>query len=216
MISAPKPTERVAIVGRTGSGKTQMGAFLISVAPLTHMPYVIIDYKGDELLNSIERTREIGFNEVPKKPGLYILRSRPDMETETESFLLRLWDEGNTGLYVDEAYMLPNKAGLQAILTQGRSLRIPAIILSQRPVEVSRFVFSEADHIAAFHLNDDQDIKTLRGRMPKNAFDSRLPDFHSWWYSVKSDTLAVMKPVPDADTIREAIESKLPKRFRFL
>ena len=73
----PNFHQRTAIIGRTGSGKTQFGAWLLSHAPFDKQPYVMIDYKGDDLLNSIDRVREIGLKEVPKHAGLYTIRPTP-------------------------------------------------------------------------------------------------------------------------------------------
>ena len=226
----PKPTERLAIMGRTGSGKTQLGGQVLSTAPFDKMPYVIMDYKRDELLNKIKRTREIGLNEIPKKPGLYIIHNDPGFEDETEKWLFNVWRRGRVGLYFDETYLVPDQKALQAILTQGRSLRIPAICVSQRPVQVSRFVFSEADHVAVFHLNDDRDVETVKKFTPRGFVDyvppehrsvdyprdTRLPNYHSRWYDIKNDRQYVLKPVPTADDIVKAIDARLQPSRRWL
>lgn len=180
----------------------------------------MVDYKGEELLNDITRAREIGFDETPDQPGLYVLHSRPDLEDETEQWLWKVWSQEGAGLYIDEAYMLPEiRAGAyQGILTQGRSKRIPVITLSQRPVRVSRFAFSEASHLIVFDLNDRRDRKTIEEITPPGFMDDArsLPKFHSRWYSVKANRHWTLKPVPDAKAIVADIESQLePKRRWF-
>ncbi len=220
----PRDDEHTAIWGRTGSGKTQLGAFLISKKPLRKSRTVIIDYKGDELLNSLERVREIGHKEIPKKNGLYILHSIPKVDDEKiERWLWDIWDEENIGLYVDEGYMLPQGEAFEAILTQGRSKRIPVITLSQRPVHVSRFVISEASHVAMFDLNDDRDVQTTRGIVPRDfpywvppELGDALPAYHARWYSVKSRGRFVLRPVPKAEHIRRRIDAQLEPKLRWL
>lgn len=211
----PSNQQRVAVIGRTGSGKTQFGAWLLSQSGFDKQPYVVIDYKGDELLGSIDRVREIGLKELPKHPGLYTIRPTPSENDAVEEWLWKAWARERIGLYVDEGYALPDKGAFQAILTQGRSKRIPVICLTQRPTWVSRFVFSEADFYAVFHLNDHRDRLTVQAFTPRERMDlkNRLPDFHSYWYDVGKDRVFQIKPVPDAETIVEAIDARLrPKK----
>jgi len=222
--SWPSNSERTTILGRTGSGKTQMGAFILSRSQFDKQPYIIFDYKGDELLGSIDRIREIGLNEaIPKEPGVYIVRPGITETDETEKYLWKIWERTRIGLYIDESYMLPNsgphdRGALQAIYTQGRSLRIPVIALSQRPAWLSGFFYSEADHFAVFHLNDDRDEKAVQRFFPRGSLRNadRLEDYHSRWYSVKTNSLYLMKPVPDADTIRNELNERLLPKRRFV
>lgn len=211
----PNNSHRAAIFGRTGSGKTQFGAWALSEAPFDVQPYVIVDYKGDALLNSIDRAEEIGFNEVPKSPGLYILKAEPDDEEEMEAWLRSVWKKENTGLFFDEMYMVPQKRALRSILTQGRSKRIPAICLSQRPVWVSRFVISEADFLATFHLHDPKDRAAIQALMPSGALHTRLDDYHCHWYDVGRDALFPLSPVPDANAILNRFDERLSPRRKF-
>ena len=103
----PDNTKRTAIFGRTGTGKTQFGAFILSEAPFDQQPYVIVDYKRDQLLNAIDRAKEIGFNEVPKHPGLYILHAEPETDDDAINGWMRdVWKQEHCGILFDETYML--------------------------------------------------------------------------------------------------------------
>ena len=113
--------------------------------------------------------------------------------------------------------MVPDQEAFQAILTQGRSKEIPAIILTQRPVWISRFVFSEADFYAVFHLNDRRDQKSVAEFTPNTPLwdlTSRIPDYHFRWYDVSGDYSTQMQPVPDRDMILETFEKRLSVRKR--
>ena len=212
----PNLQQRVAVIGRTGSGKTRFGIWLLSHAAFDKQPFVVVDYKGDDLIGGIDRMREIGPKEVPKHPGLYVIRPLPNMGEEVENWLWKIWQRENIGLYVDEGYALPNKGAFQAILTQGRSKHLPVICLTQRPSWLSRFVFSEADFYAIFHLNDRRDKLTVQAFTPKERMDlkNRLPDYHSYWYDVGRDNVAIIQPVPSDDEILDRIEAKLKPRRR--
>src|ERR1700687_1269348 len=204
----PTNDEHTAVVGRNGSGKTMLGAFLLSTKNLQKEIWIVLDYKGEEIFAALEKARHIKFADVPDEPGLYILSSRPDLEQETEDWLWKIWEREKIGVYVDEGYMLPEftKGAYQGILTQGRSKRIPTITLTQRPVKISPFVFSEASHVAVFDLNAKRDRQTVEDRtgegfmswLPSEYAEAGLPRFHSRWYAVKHDGKYVVKPVPKA------------------
>jgi hypothetical protein len=213
----PRIDQRVTIMGRTGSGKTQFGAWLLSVAPFTEQPYVMIDYKYDALLNSITRVREIGFNEVPKEPGLYVLHPLPEADDDNvDNFLRRVWSRENIGLFFDETTLVPDRSAFRSILTQGRSKHIPAIMLTQRPAWVSKHCFTDAEYYALFHMQHQDDHKRIRGFIPDIDLASRLPDWHSRWYDVSQDKLFTLGPAPSADEIVETIDRRLePKRKWF-
>lgn len=200
MTRLPTDQQRIAIVGRTGSGKTRAGMWHLSQRDFHNMRWVIVDYKGDDLI-AASPAQEIDFTKPIKKTmrenGLYVIRPLPEVDDEdVELFLRQIWMTGNTGVYVDEGYMLPDGVSLRGLLTQGRSKHIPMIILSQRPVWMSRFVFSEADFYQLFHLNDKRDKQSIGAFMPEKA-KGRLPDYHSWYYDVGKDDLVTLGPVPD-------------------
>lgn len=207
----PGDDDRVSIVGKTGSGKTVMGVYLLAATRLWEkMPCVLIDYKGDKLIGAVPARDIEPDKPVPKAPGLYRLHSNPflDKDDPVDTFLRRVWDNGETGLFFDEAYMLPDRYGrssgtLRALFTTGRSRKIPIISLTQRPVDVTRYNFSEASHHVVFRLNDKADRDTVRARVPQADFDDAfgegrtLPRYHSLWYDVDRDTVFRIGPCPD-------------------
>lgn len=215
----PGISHKTAIVGRTGSGKTRFGTWLLSLSPFDKIPYVVIDHKREGLFEGIDRIREIGYSETPKFPGLYLLQ--PDTreaahDEKLDDWLLNALDRENIGLYIDEGYSIkPTSRALQTVLTQGRSKHVPVITLSQRPSRVSTFVFSEADFLAFFQLSREDDRKTAQSYAPKNRInlDTPLPRFYSHWYDVAEDTVNVFGPVPDDQKILETIDHRLlPKK----
>lgn len=213
----PGDTHRLFIVGRTGSGKTVFASWILSLQDFAARPWVIIDYKRDPLLNSIDRIREIGLHKVPTEPGIYRINPAPVVDDEAvEDWLLRVWQQENLGLYVDEVYMLPSKVGFPGILTQGRAKHISAIVLAQRPAWLSRFVLSEADYFAAFHLNHAEDRKTVGDCLPHGALKDRLPDFCCYWYDVSQNALFDLKPVPDPAEIAQSINDRLRPNKRWV
>lgn len=214
----PTASERVSVVGRTGSGKTLMGGWLLSEADFHKRPWIVIDFKGDQLINAIPGAHHIDTGDkLPKKPGIYVMHAHPTDEEGIEKKLLEIWEQENTGLWIDEAYMIPrNSPSFGGILTQGRSKKISTITLSQRPSWLSKFVFSEADHFSVFHLNDKNDRKKVSEFLPEEVDLSRNPaEFHSYWYDVKKNKSFLMRPVPDSGMILARFDFRQPKKRTF-
>lgn len=175
------------------------------------MPWVVIDYKTDEHINSIERATYIDLDYLPKNPGIYIVQPDPS-DHRMAKFLTRIWQRGNTGVYVDEGYMIGEdkkaEQRFKTLLTQGRSKHIPMIVLSQRPVWISRFVWSESDFYQVFDIATEDDIDTIEKMLPKGSF-RRMPDYHSVYYDVSKRGLNYLAPVPDEATILDKIDDRL-------
>jgi DNA helicase HerA-like ATPase len=213
----PGPRDRLAVIGRTGSGKTHFANWALSLSNFDRVPWVIIDYKHDDLIKQLPRLAEIKPDgrdlPKPKHAGLYVTHPLPLDSEAVEALLWAVWKQGRTGVYIDEAHILPDKGGLQAILTQGRSKNIPAIVLTQRPSWVSRFVFSEADYYSVFHLNDSRDRKTVGAFVPVDM-ERILPTRHSWYHDVAANRSYQMRPVPDRDFILETVDERSRARWK--
>lgn len=221
----PDNTKRTVVLGRTGAGKTVFAMHLLSGQNWDKQPWVIIDYKSDELIERLEEAypKYIRYlkpsDKPPDRPGLYIMRPLPDDDDEdVERFLKACWAKQDIGIYIDEGYMIaPTSRGLKAILTQGRSRRVPVIALYQRPVYMSRFAVAQADFFAAFEQNDERDLKTTASFVKpaiapngsKITVYSALPQYHCLWYDVGKGHSTVLKPAPSETEILETFGRRL-------
>ena len=214
----PNDTQRLAIIGKTGSGKTQGAAWNLANRSYTTKPWIVFDFKYDQLLNEIPGIREIGVTDkLPKKPGLYIVHPHPDQTEQVEALYWQIWDRERIGVYTDEGYMIPPRSpGFQALLTQGRSKEIPMVTLTQRPAWVSRFVFSESDYLQLYQLTDIRDVKVAKQFMPL-PIETRLPgQYYSWWWDNTRNYKAVLQPVPQRDIILQTFHDRLVQRKRVI
>lgn len=220
----PDVYSRVAVTGQNGSGKTRFGIWLQgTIAQFDKRPYVYIDFKGDELIAAIHRKQAISLKDIPKHPGLYHLPLFPGQEIALEKWLWGIWERGNIGIYIDEGYQIPplSKA-YEAILTQGRSLRIPCMTLTQRPVRCSRFVFTEANYLSCFKLANLDDMKTASELVDFRAKEGvwspyySLPRFHSRWYDSANEFACELEPVPGDADILAIYDDKLRSPRRML
>jgi hypothetical protein len=214
----PSDSQRTVVIGRTGSGKTQFAAWLLSQKSFARRPFFILDFKLDELLNDIPGVKEHTLGDkLPKKPGLYITHPMTSDEEKLEKFLWDIWNKGNAGLFLDETMMVDkNSHAFRAILTQGRSKKIPVIMCTQRPVDISRFCFSESEFKCLFDLDDERDKKTVREFMPIRNKAGKimrdvppLPAYHGYWYDSTSKETTITLPAPSKDEIHHIFRQKL-------
>jgi hypothetical protein len=213
----PTDQQHLTIIGRNGSGKTQAALWHLSNRPLSERPWIIVDFKRDDLVAGIPGLIEIPLKPISKAPasGLYVVRPHPDDSLEIEQFLMSIWNHGNIGVYTDEGYMMststrPSRA-YRAILTQGRSKWVPTITLSQRPNWMDRFIISESTFYQLFHLNSKRDMAVVQDFVDGDIF-KRLPEYHSYYYDVNRNTLEHLHPVPKIETIYDAFERRLPRK----
>lgn len=217
-INLPGPSDRTIVVGQTGSGKTYAGVWLLSHQDIGRRPWVVIDYKREELFRKLGRQtfRSIltPASAAPSKPGLHLIQPFESDDDAMDAFLWRVWKRGGIGIYIDEGMMIPAGRGsaMRAILTQGRSKRIPVIALSQRPVEIDRYFFSEANFYAEFFLMDREDRKTLTRYTPFNPDEVPEP-YHFYWYDGKKRKVDYLAPVPPEETFLGRIRAQAPRRM---
>jgi hypothetical protein len=206
----PSDQNRLAIVGATGTGKTQAAQWHLSHRRYDVMPWIVYNFKADESIDSIPYIREVGLDELPTQPGVYVARPLPDLDDEAVDHQMRaIWKRGNIGVWVDEGYMIsPRNRSFQMLLTQGRSKNVPMIVLSQRPVWMNRFVFSESEFYQVFRLQHRKDRETMAQIVPAD-FDNPLPPYHSWYYDAAMNRVSVTRPVPDLSVIHNTFARRL-------
>lgn len=212
-MNIPGVEDRTIVVGRTGSGKTFGGLWLLTMQDFNMMPWVIIDFKRDQNIGNIPWVQQISVNEMPAEPGLYLMRPTINQMEEVEAWLYAAWERENIGIFIDEGVMLAKSAALDTILIQGRSKHVPVILLTQRPVGISRFAFSESGYMMIFPTHDRREQKIISEFSPlfqdKDSDDANLPRFHSHYYDVVNRTTDKLGPVPNMERMMKTFDKKL-------
>ena len=208
----PGGDARTTILGATGSGKSTCGLWMLAHQRLDARPWVIFDFKRENFFD------RVGFPPItalsldakpPKKPGLYLVAPRPGQDDQVEAFIWRLWEAENIGLYVDEAPLMPDGDAFPAVLQQGRSKRLPVIACTQRPVNVARGLFSEANFVCVYDILDKRDFDIIRGVVPAEMAEP-LP-WHYWrWFDRQRRVVVNMAPVPPPAVVAAQLAAKAP------
>lgn len=210
-MNLPNDSQRHSIIGATGSGKTVAAVWHLSLRNIDSKPWMVYNFKDDSTIDGIPHARHIGVEEIPIKPGVYIVHPKPHETEEVENQMWEIWARQNIGVYIDEGYMVGNNnRAFRALLTQGRSRQIPMIVLSQRPVWMDRFVFSESEFFQVFRLQNKKDVKNVEEFVPADL-SKRLPPFHSYYYDVGENKVSVLKPVPVIEKIHESFDHRLKR-----
>ena len=220
MFKLPSDSQSILLIGKNGSGKTRAAVWHLAQKDLPVSTWVVINHKREKMINSIPGAQFLGMNERPKKPGIYIYQPRPDFDDEAVTALLWwIYETENTGLYIDEGYMInPRDPALNSLYTQGRSKNVPVITLSQRPSRISRFAVSEAAFFQVFYLVDRRDRKLLQEFIPHSLEALMVPiagqpralkDYHSVYYDTSGDEAVIMAPVPGDDEILAIFAEKM-------
>lgn len=211
----PNVRERAAVFGRTGSGKTVFLTWLLSMSSIDEQPWIILDHKDDNYLKKLPRVEQIELGELPKHPGLYRVSAKFTDDEAVDGYLHRILERGNTGIFTDEGYSIPQRepkyVGLKSVFAQGRSKRTPILFATQRPSWINMSVLSESDYFARFHLSHVDDRERAAKFMP-GVPDERLDDYHAYWYDVKQDAYFHLLPVDENETMQRLDERLKPRR----
>lgn len=210
----PGGNDRTVVMGATGSGKTTFGAWLLSTQRFDERPWVIVQFK-DEPLWDLVRTpplQILKLGQLPGKRGLYLMVVNPGQEEELDDWFWEVWRRRNVGIFCDEVTLIKGN-GFKALLRQGRSLCIPIIACTQRPVDVDREVFTESQYKVVFGLDDARDYKTVKLFTRDSPVERPLPPRWSYWYDSRQKMLLTLKPVPAPDIIARTLRDAAPRQW---
>lgn len=213
----PDDTHRSVIIGQNGQGKTGAGVYQLAWRSYARMPWLMFNYKGDEYLDAIPGYKELALNaDIPKEAGLYMVRP-PPIPYSIDHMLMKILQRRNVGLYIDEGLNVgEHSKPLRVLLTQGRSLHLPVIFLTQRPVLLGKFPLTETNFFQVFYLQAQSDRKIMTEYLPVDVNDiATLGEYESYYYdSGTKRRLAKLGPVPFGDEVLDIFDRRRPRRLK--
>lgn len=165
--------QRLTVCGKTGTGKSTFARRYLDTDRTHH--WVIFNPKGTRAYDRLEGATVMEAKLSPERVIAAIRKYRvvnlkfpSGWSWQYQDAMLAHLIEAftNIGFLIDELYYMHATnghagPGLTGLLSRGRELRQTFIGCCQRPYFVSKSVFTEADYVAEFALQTDDDRKMI-------------------------------------------------------
>lgn len=193
-----KSNQRVAIIGKTGSGKS----YLIRKVSHQFKRVLFFDPKhehGDlkgQTTHTVETTKKV----LEKKDNFFIIYQPYDLSPETWNEVCEaVFRKGNMVVVMDEVERWSSPRVVEwhdKIIRMGRTRGIGIIHLIQRPAFIDNYILSESEHFIIFNLNLESDRKKVEGVIGEVAEKARdLTAYHFLYYSPLEREARICNPV---------------------
>lgn len=173
-----KSTDVITICGMRGTGKSQLGKYLMKQMPSSF------------IFDTLDEHREF-------QPNVYIPKTNDPKELNLVAG--KIWRTWNTYLYISEAelFMPVNRPLLPEtfrITTQGRHRGIGLLADTRRVADLNKTVFSLSDHVFIFRQFSKNDVHYLEECGFVYARQTReLPDW--WFFHLHRNVVTLHKPI---------------------
>lgn len=190
--------ERVLIVGPTGSGKTHLAKHMIrNWAGPRGGTLICFDEKATleipraQVVTDLKALTEASAGRYVYRPPIELISEPKSKKKLLNAFFWDVYRGKNTILLIDEVNAVVEGAsdlppGLVAIITRGRERNTGLIALTQRPACIPFYFKTEAEHVFAFWLREDDDRK----RVSKSLSFDELQEYEFFYINKRSREVA--------------------------
>lgn len=181
------PSDRIAIVGKTGSGKTWHSVALASLlVPIDSKSWECwwLDSKLDPRDGQMLKDWSFGAKKSARK-HIKLDPKNGEPAAQAQALCEAAMKRRNVLLVADEyAHIVLNTRsagpGIKGVHLRGRGLNVGILGQTQQPVTIPRELLSQATHIFLFDLTYPRDLK-----MARELYDGyqRPPDRHGFYHA---------------------------------
>ncbi len=182
-------SNRVMIVGTTGSGKTELVKNLLA----SQNRVIIIDPKHEFKLEGFKVNKNFNYPNAFTKTFRQILRPRPGRDDERlAEFLYTAYKRRNVTIYCDELAVIEESypetlSVMKVIQVTGRSRHVGIWNATQRPRNFPRTFMTESEVFFMFRLQSAEDRDYMSGFIG-NEVEEKLPLYIFWYYRGDDET----------------------------
>lgn len=180
------PSDRISVVGKTGSGKTVASVVIASLlvpADADKWQLWWLDSKLDP--RDGRMLREWGFGRSKARKHIKLDPKNGDPVAQAQAFCAAAMKRQNVLLVADEYKHITLSTrrageGIEGVHLRGRGLNVGMLGQTQEPCDIPRQLLSQATHIFLFDLTYPADIKYARSL---HEGYQRPPDRHGFYYA---------------------------------
>ena len=186
--------QHYVLTGKTGSGKSFYGSWLLHRYYMANWHIVYIDIEAK--VETFAKPGEVG---ILRKPHLYkeqIRRSSrvtyyvPSLPGWSDAKLEQIYEQAlqqpYTIIYHDEIIGIATESqfpnGLVRLYSQGRKKHVLGIICTQRSVCIPKICLSQAGIVAAFYMSDEDDKKKIAKRIGLYETELQWEDQYGYYF----------------------------------
>lgn len=178
-------SNRVMVVGTTGSGKSVLTQFLLSSLNRC----AVIDPKHEFHMEGFKVNRSMHFPNIWTKEIRQILRPRPGNEADDSrmaEYLYTAYKRKNITVYCDELAVIEESfpetlSIMKVIQVTGRSKHVNLWNATQRPRNFPRTFMTESEVFFMFRMQAEADRDYMAGFIGEEA-TIKLPLYDFWYY----------------------------------
>lgn len=204
-------TDRVLILGQTGTGKTRLERSLLRLRKHVVVLETKFDLEGPHTWPGYETVGDLRslarLAEKPDEHPRIVYRASldamqeledkgPRARTEIDTVFRWVHERGHTTMAVDEAFDVTQEGsfriplGYDRLLRAGRTSFVSMVTCSQRPAGIARKLRTEAEHVFVFFLKDEDDRITAAKLTGLHPEDIRRLHKHEFYRATQPDQVS--------------------------